>query len=174
MYAINGMSVCRLAGTSFIALGLLTVGGCSSLKNAMTRAQEPADLAGEQLGQAVYSHEGNYIIAGGSPDTSAKYQLSLKVRMAGRVFFGYSQTNLWDISRASLPFRDTTHRPSVFFYGPQQALGVNRSYRMSYGIEHNSNGRDNLDSRSLDKLFLQTALIFGDQSSRYWRISAKL
>jgi len=140
----------------------------------MTRGQEPADLTGERLGQAVYQHEGNYIVVGGSPDTSAKYQLSLKVRMAGRVFFGYSQTNLWDISRASLPFRDTIHRPSILYYGSERPIGSSGAYRTVYGLEHNSNGRDELSSRSLNQLFYQPVLTIGETSSRYWRVSAKL
>lgn len=164
----------RLACAGLTGFALLFSAGCGSVSGAMTRGQEPVDLNRERLGKAIYQHEGNYIVAGGSPDTTAKYQLSLKVRMAGRVFFGYSQTNLWDISRASLPFRDTTHRPSVFYYGAERPIGSGGTYRTVYGLEHNSNGRDELSSRSLNQLFYQPILTIGETSSRYWRVSAKL
>ncbi|MFK7962447.1 MAG: phospholipase A [Burkholderiaceae bacterium] len=167
-------SVGRIVTGGLIVGALVLSAGCSSMSEIMSRAQEPADLAGEQLGQAVYRHEGNFIIAGGSPDTTAKVQVSLKVRLAGRVFFGYSQTNLWDISRASLPFRDTTHRPSLFYYGEQQPLFTVGAYRHVYGVEHNSNGRDELDSRSLNQLFYRSELSYGDQRLRHWQFAAKV
>ena len=164
----------RIASIGLIAVGLVLSAGCGSISGVMSRAQEPDDLAGEQLGQAVYRHEGNFIVAGGSSETTAKIQVSLKVRLAGRAFFGYSQTNLWDISRASLPFRDTTHRPSLFYYGVQQPLFSVGSYRHVYGVEHNSNGRDEQDSRSLNQLFYRSELTYGDQSRRHWQFAAKV
>ena len=152
---------------------ILLAGGCSSMPAPRSTA-EPSDLQQEQLGAGVYRHEGNALLIGGGPDASAKFQISLKLRLADRVFLGYTQSNLWDISQTSAPFRDTTHQPSLFYYTRASSLGSSTSVRTAWGFEHQSNGRDEADSRSVNLLFARPRMTIGPVHARHWQLEPKL
>lgn len=141
------------------------------------------ELKDERFADAVYSHEPIYLLVGGSPSTDIKYQLSFKVLLCGpcRLFLSYTQLNHWDISRDSSPFRDTTHRPSLFWYGPgPRAPGPDETgletidFHASAGYEHNSNGRAGPESRSLDLLFVRGTGFYGHPDQTHGRVSIKL
>lgn len=113
-------------------------------------------------------YKNNYIVtgfsvAGGKIDkynSDAKFQISLRHRLyKGRlpwntyVFLTYTQKSFWDIYRASAPFSETNYNPTV---------GVGRNFiregRLAgigmVQLEHESNGRDSIWSRSWNKISL--------------------
>jgi outer membrane phospholipase A len=116
---------------------------------------------------ALTLNEPMYFLVGTNGNPSARLQLSFKYRMfdveSGVVewlpvlrglHFGYTQTSLWDLKAESKPFRDTSFRPSLFYLwdiptapDSRHLLGVRAGY------EHESNGRDGENSRSIDTLF---------------------
>lgn len=110
-------------------------------------------------------HEPMYFLLGTRDGDSARFQLSFKYRLfdergwlarmlpgIGRLHFGYTQTSIWDLDGASAPFRDTSYRPSLFWSDPQVVATTDgrHLFGLEGGLEHESNGRDGLRSRSIN------------------------
>ena len=105
---------------------------------------EQNDIANERFGDAFYAHEPMYAALGGGEDFDAKLQISFKLRIWDHVFFGYTQTSIWDIYKESSPFRDTSYRPSLFYYKPDIWGQETNSLGLAVGAEHESNGKDEI------------------------------
>jgi outer membrane phospholipase A len=99
--------------------------------------------------------------------TNARFQLSFKYRLFDRglgwgsdqpwlagFYLAYTQTSLWNLSGDSKPFRDTSYRPSLF-WAWQRTDDKTWIDGLRAGFEHESNGRDGAQSRSIDILFLR-------------------
>lgn len=112
-------------------------------------------------------HEPMYFVVGSRGGANARFQLSFKYQMfdpqshlaqwlppLGSLYFGYTQTSLWDLAGDSKPFRDTSYRPS-FFWQMQPAGDGWLPMQVRMGYEHESNGRDGVESRSIDTLFIR-------------------
>jgi len=119
---------------------------------------------------ALSANEPMYFVLGASNGLDARFQLSFKYRIfdetsypvrtipaLGKLYFAYTQTSLWDLAGDSKPFRDTSFRPSLFWQGQLEAAS-RHPWAPDYlraGLEHESNGKDGLNSRSMNTLFLQ-------------------
>jgi outer membrane phospholipase A len=133
-------------------------------------------------------NEPTYFLIGNSGDnTNAKFQLSFKFRLfmpndlrsrslSDNLYFGYTQYSLWDLSAPSAPFRDTSYRPSLFYYLPDVGLenGVFSRIGIATGFEHESNGKDGADSRSINTYFVQPTLNVGNLNDYHLTVSPKL
>ena len=134
-------------------------------------------------------HEPLYFSLGWRGGTTARFQLSFRYRflgaddpadrgdlLAGHLWFGYTQTSLWDISAQSSPFRDTSYRPSLFWL--KRDIGARwlgfRRVGLAVGLEHESNGRDGELSRSLNVFFVRPILVLGRTGGYTWTFSPKL
>jgi outer membrane phospholipase A len=108
-----------------------------------------------------------YFVMGTRGGTNARFQLSFKYRLFDRAlgwgseqpwlagfYLGYTQTSLWTLSGDSKPFRDTSYRPSLF-WAWQRTDDKTWIDALRAGFEHESNGRDGAQSRSIDILFLR-------------------
>jgi phospholipase A1 len=120
---------------------------------------------------ALSEHEPMYFVAGSRGPTTARFQLSFKYRIFDPdgwvsdlglgpaltgLHFGYTQTSIWDLGDESKPFRDTSYKPSFFYQlGPYRQIGSRHTFSAQAGYEHQSNGRDGVDSRSIDTLFIK-------------------
>jgi len=156
-------------------------------------APSPADTE-ETLSKAYfadnfYGYEPMYFLYGPDPQ-DARFQFSLKYRILNTsgplakkwsplrgVFFGYTQTSLWDLNADSWPFEDTSYKPE-FFYLRQNAplrpgAGVQR-VDFQTGIQHESNGRGGKDSRSLNIAYVRPTLIFGNPEGYRFTVSPKV
>ena len=134
-------------------------------------------------------HDSVYFIYG--PDAPvAKFQFSFKYRLINlgepggedlhrrTLQFGYTQRSLWDIENESSPFYDTSYIPSLFFESLASSDhdgGWFTWLGWQGGYQHESNGRDGVDSRSLDTLFVRPGLAIGPLdgwhlifSPRFW------
>jgi len=139
---------------------------------------------------ALQTHEPMYFVVGRrNSDTTARFQLSFKYRLfderswpsryfpVDKLYVGYTQTSLWDLSGDSSPFRDTTYRPSLFYDEPNWWRSDDGSQDLGYavGLEHESNGRSEPDSRSINTIFVQpTWRKFLTDSKWYVSVSPKL
>lgn len=122
---------------------------------------------GEEPG--LSANDPMYFVVG--PDrhngADARFQLSFKYRpfdpessiaefapFLSNLYFGYTQTTLWDLGEDSSPFRDTSYRPSLFYAwsGSGRKL-MPDEWRI--GVEHESNGQGGVDSRSLNTVFVR-------------------
>ena len=118
---------------------------------------------------ALSANEPSYFLLGSNDDnaTDARFQLSFKYRpfapdgtvaeylpYLSNLYFGYTQTTLWDIGGDSSPFRDTSYRPSLYYRWVGDG-GKFLPYEWSAGYEHESNGQGDEDSRSIDMAFVR-------------------
>jgi outer membrane phospholipase A len=114
-----------------------------------------------------------YFILGWHEGSNAKIQLSFKYRFVNpdpdrfrsapffsRVYFGYTQTSLWDLESDSKPFYDTSYRPSLFARHERLATvaGGRGWWWGQAGVEHESNGQSGDQSHSLNIMYVQPVL----------------
>jgi len=127
---------------------------------------------------ALTSYEPMYFLVGTRQGANARFQLSFKYRLfddAGIVVgalpflsglhLAYTQTSLWDLADSSKPFRDTSYRPAAFYQWQGGApVGAHAGWTVQAGVEHESNGRDADNSRSINTAFIHPAwrFHFGD------------
>ncbi|HEU0231224.1 MAG TPA: phospholipase A, partial [Burkholderiaceae bacterium] len=120
---------------------------------------------------AISTFEPIYFDFGDKGGANARFQLSFKYRLftpedprkpgfLDNLYFGYTQTSLWDLHDNSVPFVDTTYNPSLFWH--KQKLWQTTDQRwftgLATGVEHKSNGKGGDDSRSLNDVFVQPEL----------------
>lgn len=119
--------------------------------------------------RTISANEPLYFIVGSSSerDFDARFQLSFKYRpfdpearvskfipYASNLYFAYTQTSIWDLGSESSPFKDTSYRPSLYYNWNESGKGYNPD-SWKFGFEHESNGRDGDESRSLNIAFVQ-------------------
>ncbi len=150
---------------------------------ASAAAPAPADLRDSAR---LSFHDPMYFMVGGHGGANAKFQLSFKYRifegedpasksLFDNLYVGYTQFSLWDLSEQSKPFRDTNYRPSLFYYLSDTGVRNSVISRLSLatGFEHESNGRDAGESRSINTVFIKPTFYFGDQNDWHWRVTPK-
>ena len=98
-------------------------------------------------------------------DVEANFQVSFKVPLNHKsmlvdgdaLYIGFTLEAWWQVysSNISKPFRETNYQPELFYFAPLgwQPFGGNTG--MMVGIEHQSNGRTQLTSRSWNRVFAQ-------------------
>lgn len=166
----------RMESTVLCLIGLLIAGLGSvclaqekiPLPQPLTPYRESGLSAPEARPEEALSvHEPMFFLLGDGKQFTARFQLSFKYRFFDQrssfiqafpplqgLHFGYTQTSLWNLDEESRPFEDTSYRPSLFWLHDSGSTGWRpRSLRLGY--EHESNGRSELASRSIDMLFLQ-------------------
>ncbi|RRJ95346.1 phospholipase [Opitutaceae bacterium TAV4] len=133
----------------------------------------------------LMAYEPIYFSVGDGGGLNARFQFSLKYRpfgpgndrIAGEhwwqdVYFAFTQTSVWDLHSESNPFYDSSYRPSISYgrheIGPR-FLGAAFGY--SAGLEHESNGKDGADSRSINTAFLRPELRWGNLDERNWLVT---
>ncbi len=110
-----------------------------------------------------------YFVVGSSDERSfdARFQLSFKYRPfdpdarvaqyfppLSNLYFAYTQTSLWDLGSHSSPFKDTSYRPSLYYRWTGSGRGISPD-DWRFGLEHESNGRDGSDSRSINTVYVR-------------------
>jgi outer membrane phospholipase A len=126
--------------------------------------------------EALSGYEPVYVAVGTDGDSTAKFQLSLKFRffnekagLARRMrfledlYFGYTQTSLWDVGAPSSPFDDTAYKPRLFYSSPSAWTTPLAPVRLGVegGLGHESNGRGGADSRSINIAYIRPSLVLG-------------
>jgi len=88
--------------------------------------------------------------------------ISRKAPFFSHVYFGYTQTSLWDIESESKPFYDTSYKPSLFYRHADFHQWNGGKTRMwgQVGVQHESNGQGGDDSRSLNIVYVQPSFDF--------------
>jgi len=127
----------------------------------------PTDRDAARFSSAFSPYEPNYFVAGSSGQTNAKFQVSVKFRLFNpdtktpfleKLYLGYSQTSIWEIGGSSAPFYDSSYRPTAFFLDDDIKQWPFRKWsRLGFqaGFEHESNGKDGIDSRSMNTAFMR-------------------
>ena len=108
---------------------------------------------------SLLSHQPNYIIL--DPEKNIlKFQLSVrKCLYKEHLFFAYTQESYWDLAGESLPFLESNYNPGIF-WDVQHRDDSTIGYRHRFGIEHESNGLDGVNSRSWNRAYFQVDYAF--------------
>lgn len=133
-------------------------------------ADKPRDLnqatAFEQMRKHLLPYEPIYFALGLNEGLNARFQFSFKFRLLTPLgntsdlirdlYFGYTQTSLWDLHGESKPFHDTSYKPTVFYYRDLQALKPSwvDQLEIQVGLQHESNGQAVATSRSLNTFYV--------------------
>lgn len=160
---------------------------------AVAPAAAPATVPRAQLRRdpepALSAFEPMYFILGSRGDTSAKFQLSFKYQLfdvrgfvadflpeVSNLYFGYTQTSIWDLSSHSKPFRDTSYHPSLFYLWRDSWRREDNTAALDWrlGLEHESNGRDQETSRSVNLAYVRPELRMVLAGSRYFAVAPRL
>lgn len=120
-------------------------------------------------------YEPTYFLYGADP-ANAKFQISFKYRFVNpegdlaqrlpwfsRFHLGYTQTAFWDLSALSRPFTDTVFQPSFFYQYDlknPKSLPSASHLKVTAGLQHQSNGKDGIDSRSLNLWYIEPEITF--------------
>lgn len=128
--------------------------------NAFAIRQNPQEtieaIFGTPENQKFSFHNPTYFVFG---DDDLKLQFSFKYRLAKSfpVYFAYTQLMFWDIYDESKPFEDVNYKPEIFY---RLIETDSKSFKtLDMGYLHTSNGKDKLDSRSLDRIYLRSNYI---------------
>lgn len=125
-----------------------------------------------ELSQSIFPYEPSYFAIDPGwhgRDLNAKFQVSFAFRMlkaegyaepgaqkpAG-LYGAYSQTSFWNLEADSSPFYDSSYRPELWWHTNLPGRGIADNFGLEPGIAHESNGRSDLDSRSMNMLTLRT------------------
>lgn len=148
------------------------VGAAPGSVTASTRPDYAAN-AWESFRNALSPYEPVYFVVGSRGGTNARFQISFKYRLLQppldqparwyqNFYVGYTQTSLWDLDSPSKPFYDTTYNPSVFWQSDTLWQNASRKFGLGLasGVDHQSNGREGEDSRSLNSFYVQPMLSY--------------
>lgn len=174
------------AGEASAAPESVAAAPASSVAPMARVADTPADPTPVEP-SALGFHEPMYFLVGGKDPVSARFQFSFRYRIfdeqgvvaetipvASGVYFGFTQTSLWDLQGESKPFRDSSFRPSLFYRWGLDDPDQRGSLALYGGYEHESNGKEDMPSRSIDTLFARAdARIRVDESGTYFGVAPK-
>lgn len=128
----------------------------------------------------ISPYEPIYFLVGTDPAKS-KFQFSFRYRLfnsagplaaehpwVNGLHFGYTQTSFWDLGSDSAPFEDTSYKPELFLLTRNWVNGKNavQGLFLQTGLQHESNGRGEDESRSTNILYLRSILIFYSKASQ--------
>ena len=173
------------AESNRLALVVSTPDAIEQMQSPVDTAMTPVTLPGGTSNllfpvnePALSVNEPMYFVIGGSGGVTARFQFSFKYRLfdpdslpvtwfppLAKLHFGYTQTSIWDLGANSAPFRDTSYRPSFFWQGAALGEGLMPDL-LRAGYEHESNGKDGENSRSINTLFAQPVWRIGFSDGR--------
>jgi phospholipase A1 len=95
----------------------------------------------------------------------AKFQISFKFPLnenplfinGDSLHFGFTLKAFWQLynDEASAPFRETNYNPELFYTTPLSFSPQGADTALRFGVEHESNGRTQLLSRSWNRVYTQ-------------------
>lgn len=117
---------------------------------------------------------------GQKPDkmnSDVKFQISLSIRLTNAtlpwdtyLYLFYTQKTFWNVFQNSMPMRDLNFNPGIGwtkpFFSKNRYIG-----KMTLILEHESNGRDGVESRSWNRIALAGSAIVNDWlmvHAKYW------
>lgn len=159
--------------------------GAGAVSGAATGAMTTSDSLDleserETVRRHVSLYEPTYFLIGPAGGWNARLQFSFKYRLVApsgtdprwwqSLYFGYTQTSVWDLNGESKPFHDSSYRPTLFFFRDDFHLKPDWMTRLGIqaGVQHESNGQGELTSRSLNTAYFAPAAII--PISDRWRV----
>ncbi len=131
-----------------------------------------------------------YFLFGVDPGTEkSKFQLSFKYKLFNAPFdsqmvngfmdgfhLAYTQTSYWDLKSDSKPFDDTSYKPELFYLIPKIDLNTSwiKAFGIQTGFQHESNGKDDPDSRSTNFAYIEPIMAFHLTDKYFLAIAPKV
>jgi len=152
-------------------LVMIILVGCNSIFG-QTKARDSINNLLKNAPQFTIFQD-NYFITGSlineplnSNNSDAKFQISIKDRLTNAtlpfnsfLYLTYTQKSFWDIYKKSSPFSETNYNPGLgigkFYLNKHKLLNM-----IGIGLEHESNGKDSIDSRSWNKISFHYRIAF--------------
>ena len=110
-------------------------------------------------------------------NSDVKFQISLAIRLTKMslpwktyLYLFYTQKTFWNVFEDSMPMRDLNFNPGIGWTKPFFSKGRYIG-KMTLILEHESNGRDALDSRSWNRVALAGSAMITDDlmvHAKYW------
>ena len=126
----------------------------------------------------------NYVLTGFSATTEVKFQISAKFdiwpnRGPHAVYFGFTQRSLWDVYRASQPFRESNYEPEILYtyyhvsgrYNPRPGCGF---FLERVGFLHSSDGLGGDTSRGWNRVYGESRFACYNAAHNYILASLEL
>ncbi len=147
-------------------------GGRSRLALGLPLADSEVPSAEPERGNAflgnLSAYQPIYAAYGPGTNSDARLQIGFKYQLFGDagdvggdapivngIHFGYTQRLFWDLGSESSPFRNIDFMPELFYLQPAVDLGDGIALGGQLGVRHESNGRDGLQSRSANTVYVQ-------------------
>jgi outer membrane phospholipase A len=166
-----------LTGIIMILAAIAFPAGASAQIIAVDDQQEFVDSLKHELdfGPFFGLYKDNYFTVGSTlghkptkTNSDVKFQISLAIRLTNAtlpwntfLFLMYTQKTFWNVFENSMPMRDLNFNPGIGiskpFFSKDRYLG-----KMTLLIEHESNGRDSIQSRSWNRISLSGSAMICD------------
>lgn len=132
---------------------------------ALASPRYDENIDSDELPLKIERHKRMYFIAG---EENTKLQVSFKIPVLvdSNLYFAYTETGFWELfQKTSNPFMDINHNPELFY-----RMKLAEDHSVDFGIEHVSNGRAEVNSRSWNSLYAQTM----SRNGKYFYYTTKL
>jgi len=128
-----------------------------------------------------------YVLGGTSP-ANLKLQFSFRYQTFGdtksesclqkeNVYIGMTITGFWNLAADSAPFEDTNYKPELI-YACKSSFSNSSPYvpaiHWRAAARHESNGKGGPESRSLNKVYIEPALEWGESPSVQFRLAPRV
>ena len=136
----------------------------------------------------MFPYQPIYFVAGPESPT-ARFQISLRYQLLNNdgalaekapwlrgLSFAYTQTSLWDLSGQSAPFIDSSYMPEALIFLPRVDQGKWADWfrlDLQSGLQHESNGKDGTNSRSLNIAYFKPTMKFGRDGGLEFTLAPK-
>ncbi len=154
-----------------------------SIKERVLKGRTSLDISEEDVRRRLDSTHSfgilkdNYFITGiplskqiNQDNADVKYQISIRQRLSSSylpfntfIFITYTQKAFWDIYKESSPFHDVNFNPGIGLGRYLISDGNNYLGSVFLQLEHESNGRDSLNSRSWNFLSVSGKYYYNDR-----------
>jgi outer membrane phospholipase A len=183
--ATVGLCVASARGSDDVEAGRVTREAEAAPRGGL---DEP-DTALAEFARHFSGHEPIYILAG-TESPNVKFQVSFKYAilnpqapvvqaypaLAG-VNIAYTQTSLWDTAEESAPFFDSSYKPELLWsdeYMPALSRPGRFGLGLQFGVQHESNGKGDEDSRNLNVVYVRPILTFGDPADFHVSVAPRV
>lgn len=110
-------------------------------------------------------------------NSDVKFQISLSIRLSNAtlpwgtyLYLFYTQKTFWNVFQNSMPMRDLNFNPGIGWTKPFFSKGRYIG-KLTTIIEHESNGRDSISSRSWNRIAFSGSVVINDWlmvHAKYW------
>jgi len=168
------------------------VGGLVLFLVSVVYAEEEGIHELEESVQGLSYYKPMYALIGNDSILEAKIQFSFKYRFLEEdtfdsewaapfnyLFFAYTQKVFWDLEENSAPYPnnylDSYYSPELVYLNRNLCQSLwGSQFDLQFGFQHESNGRDEIDARNWERLYIQPSWVFGSPEGYQFVVAPKI